>query len=229
MIETLQKFALFEGLTTNEILNFIENSHFNVKNFNENEIIYYSGSRCDYMNLLLEGEVRGELFGENGKTIIVDIISPYSTFAEAFLYCSEAIFYVNVIAAKPSKILSIQKDSFLKLLCISGKLLHNYLKQISDRLVTLTKRIRSFSLLTIEAKIANLVLEKEKYCKNSKQIDCELTHEQMADYFGVSRPALSRKLAELKNDNIVEFNRGIINILDRRKLFELLHKEKTTN
>ena len=89
------------------MLNYIENTHFQVRNFDENEIIYYSGARCDYLNLLLEGEVRGELFGENGKTIIVDIITPNNTFAEAFLFSTDAIFFVNVIAAKPSKILSI--------------------------------------------------------------------------------------------------------------------------
>lgn len=229
MLDTLQKFAFFKGLSTEEMLHFIENTHFQTRKYLENEIIYYSGAKCDSLNLLVEGEVRGELFGENGKTIIVDIIEPNNTFAEAFLFSSEAIFYVNVIAAKPSKILSIDKESFLKSLCLSKLLLQNYLTQVSDRLVTLTKRIRTFSLLTIEAKIANLVLEKEKYCKNQKVIDCELTHEQMADYFGVSRPALSRKLAELKNNNIVEFARGRIKIIDRGKLLGLLNKEKTTN
>lgn len=229
MIDILAKFSLFERLSTDEIDSFLKNIRYQIKKYGENEIIYYSGAKCDNINLLLEGEVRGELFGENGKTIVVDIIYPYNSFAEAFVYSTEALFYVNVVAAKQSKVMIIDKTDFLKSLCQSTQLLNNYIRQISDRLVTLAKRIRSFSLYTIEAKIANFVLEKQKYSNDKQLIKIEMTHEQLADYFGVSRPALSRKLAELKSNNIVEFSHGKIKIINSTELFNLLFKEKTSN
>lgn len=48
------------------------------------------------------------------------------------------------------------------------------------------------------------------------------TQEQLAEYFGVTRPSLARALGEMKDGGLIEIKRKEIKILDRNSLVQML-------
>jgi CRP-like cAMP-binding protein len=221
MIETVSKSKLFKGINSGEIIHIFNTNHFQVKEFEPETIIAYSGAKCSYLYLLLSGAVRGEIIDNKGKTIVIDEIKPPDSFAEAFLFSTEGILHVNIVSTEKSKVLLMHKQDFLKLIRSNQMILENYLSMIADRFVLVTRKIKTLSLLSLSAKIANYFLEKEKYSKNGV-IKLNFTHQQMADYFGVTRPALSRELNKLEKENVFSINRKEVKIIDRNKMIDLL-------
>ena len=94
---------------------------------------------------------------------------------------------------------------------------------VSDRFVTVTKKMKFLSLKTIQGKLANyfLLMYKKNNCKNFKLLK---TQEQLADYFGITRPSLSRELNNMKREKIILFNKKMVTLLDIQRLKQLIIK-----
>lgn len=54
-------------------------------------------------------------------------------------------------------------------------------------------------------------------------VELKNNRQQLADLFGVTRPALARVLGEMQNEKIIKADRKIIKILDREKLVKIIH------
>ena len=62
-------------------------------------------------------------------------------------------------------------------------------------------------------------LLKESKKQNSDTIILSMTKQALADSFGVQRPSLSRELIKLKSENIIDYDRKTIKILDFAKIY----------
>lgn len=221
MYETLTKSKLFKGLSTAEIIHIFNLVHHQVKIFSPEEVIAYSGCKCDRLFMLIEGSVRGEMIDDNGKTIKVEDVFAPDTFAEAFLFAENPDLLVNIIANDNVKILIFHKQDFFKLLNNNKIILQNYLTVLSDRFVTVTDKMKTLSLKKLEGKIANYFLQ---IYKNQKKHKFKLnhTHQQLADYFGVARPSLSRTISSFVKQNILKVDKKNIEIIDIEALQNII-------
>lgn len=85
----------------------------------------------------------------------------------------------------------------------------------------LNERISNLSQDTIRKKIASyLLLEYKK--QKSLTIILPYTRKKMAELLNVPRPSLSRELIKMKEENIIDFNKNEINILDIDILEEIM-------
>ncbi|MBN2891081.1 MAG: Crp/Fnr family transcriptional regulator [Bacteroidales bacterium] len=220
MYETLTNSKLFKGLGKSEIIHIFNLIHHQVKTYQAEEIIAYSGCKCDKLFMLIEGSVRGEMIDDNGKIIKVEDVFAPDTFAEAFLFAETPELLVNIIANNNVTILIFQKDDFFKLLNTNNLILNNYLTVLSNRFVTVTDRMKTLSLKKLEGKLANYFLQLEKTNKSST-FKLAHTHQQLADYFGVARPSLSRAISLMVKEGILNINKKEVEILDKNKLYQM--------
>lgn len=221
MHKILQKSNLFKGLRQNEIEKVLAKTHHQIKEYEPEQVIAYSGCKCERLYLLLEGSVRGEILDENGKTLKVEDINAPDTFAEAFIFAENSEILVNVVANSRAKILIIFKDDWIGLIKSNDKILENYLGIISNRFVLVTRKMKSLSMKKIESKLANYFLRLKK-ANNSNRFKLNSTHQQLADYFGVTRPSLSRSISKMVRGKIISTNKKEIEILNEKKLLQLL-------
>ncbi len=219
MYEVLTHSKLFNGLNQSEIIHIFNLIHHQVKTYKEDEIVAYSGCICDRLFMLIQGSVRGEMIDDNGKIIKVEDVFAPDTFAEAFLFADNSELLVNVVANDNVKILIFHKEDFFKLLNTNKIILNNYLKVLSNRFVTVTDRMKTLSMKKLEGKLANYFLQHSKL--NSK-FKLQHTHQQLADYFGVARPSLSRTVSNMVKDGIIKVDKKEVEILDKKKLLKML-------
>ena len=85
----------------------------------------------------------------------------------------------------------------------------------------LNKKVKSTSLKSIKHKVADYLLEKINEA-DSNTIKLNGSKEEIAGFLGIPRPSLSRELINLRDENIIEFDRRSIRILDINKLEEKL-------
>ncbi|PID27102.1 MAG: cAMP-binding protein [Candidatus Cloacimonadota bacterium] len=219
MYNILTKNDIFKGLSEEEIKNLFNSIEYRVSSYSKENLIIHSDQICNHLYIILEGQVRGEMLNPMGKVVKIEDIDAPKAIATIFIFGKNNKLPVNVVANIDSKILSIPKNSLLKLMSTNETILMNYLSEISDKARLLTKKIRMLSFLTIKGKVANFILRKAG--SNKRVIKLEQSQQKIADFFGVTRPSLSRVFKEMEQDGLIELENKEITILDRKKLIEL--------
>ena len=87
------------------------------------------------------------------------------------------------------------------------KILENLIKIIAQKNLFLQDRLEMFSHKTLKERILYL-LTKYRPAKDSGVFEIPYTREQMAQYLGVNRSALSRELSKLKSERLLDFHKN---------------------
>jgi CRP-like cAMP-binding protein len=220
MFKELARADIFKGMPTDEIPLFLSQGNYTLKRYHKNEVIAYTGESCEYLYILISGSLRAEMFDFTGKVLkIEDIIAPRAI-ASGFLFGKNNTFPVNVVANEDVQILSIPKVSVLDHLKTNELFLTNFLNNISDYIYFLSQRIYFLSFKTIREKIAQYLLNLSSPDKSQIILPKSLT--RLSEYFGVTRPSLSRVLGELEKDGIIHTDHGKIGILNRERLIKIV-------
>ena len=218
MYNTLIQCPIFTGLSLEELENVFSNSHHFTKTFEVGEIAAFSGETVNFLMIVLEGSVKGEMVDFSGKIIkIDDIRSPYPL-ASAFIFGKQNKFPVNVMANEKTKLLYIPKYDFMKMLQSDIRILQNFLNVISGHTQILANKLKFLSFKTIKGKIAQYILSLAG--PDRDMVELPLTQHDLAEQFGVARPSLARALGEMAEEGMISVDRKVVRILDRAKLRE---------
>lgn len=221
MYEILSKCPVFEGLSPAEIEKLFGGIHHFARSYQVGEMIALAGEPCNYLLCMLEGKVKAEMIDFSGKVIKIEDLAAPQALASAFLFGKEHRFPVNIIASSSTRLLFIPRYDVMKLMQENLRILQNYLNNVSQRAQFLSEKIKFLSFKTIKGKIAQYIL-KLNAGRTNDTVEMPLTQQALAEMFGVTRPALARALGEMASEGILEVDRRIIRILDRRKLMDLM-------
>ena len=123
---------------------------------------------------------------------------------------------VELRTAQPSKILFLSLDALLRCCAMGGgdgctRLLSNLLGEISEKYWSAQAHVR---LLSIPDGRSRLEAYLAQQAAGTGQTVCTgLTREQMAQYLGMNRSALSRLLGTMQREGRLELRRGSIRLL----------------
>lgn len=222
MLKKLIFCPLFLGLDEASITGLLNQVQHHIIYFKKDEIIANSGDEVISQLVVLKGSVKGEMVDFTGKTIKIEDIASPRPLAPAFLFGNRNSFPVNIVSNEEVDILVIPKTSFMQLLQMSKIVLENFLGIISNRAQFLSNKIKFLSFQTIKGKIAHYLLQAIKN-NDSDIIMLDKSQSELAAYFGVARPSLSRALREMDYDGFIEAKGKQIRIIDKSKLSTLLH------
>ena len=113
--------------------------------------------------------------------------------ASAFIYGSENLLPVTIEATSSCKLWIISKDGLLNMMQKDATLLQNFLKDISDRSLFLSRKLNEFALQNLNTRLIG-------YMKRNSTIH---NLQELAFILGVARPSLSRAVAMLVEQGIV--------------------------
>lgn len=213
----LSRSDLFENIDQTEIEHFLDLNSYKVKEYSRNDILALAGDKVNYLMIVVEGSLVARMVSESGKFIQIDRFDSGRIIAPAMLFATNNVFPVNVIPESNVSVFFMHKDSFLKAMHQNEKLLHNFMRIVSDINRFLSTKIHSLSLKSIRGKLAEYILQ-ESYKQESSQIVLPMTKQELADKFAVTRQALSRSLSELEDDNLISIKGKKIEILNKTGL-----------
>src|SRR5664280_925049 len=216
----LSNAPLFKGLSPDEIEKVLDNVPHNVNKFQSGSMICLSGEHVNSLMVVISGIVKGEMADYAGRVIKIEDIAAPDTLAPAFLFGSRNRFPVNVIAVSSAELLLISKTDFLKLLMNNDKILVNFLDMISNRSQFLSEKIKFLNFKTIKEKLAHYILQKAG--KDRSSVKLSLTQNDLADFFGVTRPSVARAIGDLEEDGYIAAKGKLITIVNKKGLSDLV-------
>jgi CRP/FNR family transcriptional regulator, dissimilatory nitrate respiration regulator len=210
---------IFRGMGEEEIYSLITAANCKFRTYNEGAVVALRGEEIHSLMIVLSGEVRGEMIDMSGKIIKIEDVKAPMALAAAFMFGLGSQFPVNVVANVDTDLLVIEKSDFMTMMQMNKKVLQNYLNVICGKASFLSDRLRFLSFRTIKGKLANYILTLSKADNNKVVFD--KTQQELADYFGVTRPSLARALGGLQDDNILKVKNREVEIVDRKALIKL--------
>ena len=203
---------------TSKFILIFSKAHYFTKTYEIGEIAAFSGETVNFLMIVLEGSVKGEMVDFSGKVIKIDDIHAPRPLATAFIFGKQNKFPVNVMANEKIRLLYIPKYDFMKMLQADIRILQNFLNVVSTQSQMLAGKLKFFSFKTIKGKLAQFILGLAGVDKDI--IELPLTQNDLAEQFGVARPSLARALGEMADEGIITVERKVIWILDRKRLRE---------
>lgn len=215
----LSKASFFKDLTEKEIEEILSVVPHRIRKFRSGSQVSQSGELVNSLMIVISGVVKGEMVDYAGRVIKIEEITAPGAIASAFIFGKRNRFPVNVIAVSDTEILSIDKSQFLNLMMKNDKVLVNFLDMISNRSQFLSEKIKFLNFKTIKGKLAQYILQLSAGKKEPFRFD--KTQNDLADFFGVARPSVSRSLGDMEENGYIEVKGKRIKILNRKGLSDL--------
>ena len=202
------------NVPVNERENFLHELQFKTRCFKKGEWIAQQGDAVNALYILFKGSVKTEMISESGTVLTIETIHAPNPLASAFLFAENNRFPVDVVALEPCEIIIISKESMMQQLTRNEAFLQGFMTFNSNRIHFLSERLKLLSTKTIKGKLAQYILSRSHHM----DFTLHMTQTALADYFGVTRPSLSRSLSEMIDEGIISLKGKSGKVLDLGKL-----------
>lgn len=209
-LKILLRCPLFIGLGEDELETLLEAVDYKLSVFAKDEILANQNEVCNRLIILTNGSVRAQMIDESGKIMKVEDLRAPSPLAPIYLFGERNRFPVEVLANEPVEAIVFSRDTVLLLFQQNRKFLLNYLNLNAMYATRLSDKLFFLSFKTIRQKIANYLL---KLPAKDGVVTLDRSQNSLAEYFGVTRPSLSRELANMQADGLLEMDRKEVRIL----------------
>ena len=221
MIPALVNNPLFREITPERLFADLEEISFHTRSYKKGEILAQQGAVCNRLVILTKGSVRGEMIDYSGRLIKVEDIAAPRAIAPLFLFGEENRYPVEVTANEPTEVIELPKSSVLSLFRKNEQFLENYMNLSANYARTLADKLFFMSFKTIRQKLASYLLRMLKQ-QGDSPIQLDRSQQELADYFGVSRPSLARELAHMQDDGLIKTDRKLVHILRKEDMMQLI-------
>ena len=179
------------------------------KEYAKGELIIMEGERFDNLVIINQGQVKAFRNTAEGKEQILYIFSEGDFFGEKNILREQKSAY-HVEALEKTKICMITKKDFQTLMHELPEIGVKIIDELSNRIDRLENMIQSMGTNNVDVRIGTVLLEfANKYGRNSErglEIDLPLSREGIANYIGLTRETVSRKLSLLQDEGIIEMS-----------------------
>lgn len=219
-LEILEKCPLFVGLSMDQILDLL-NGQYKIIAFKSGDLVLTQGEAFSHLFIVKKGRVSAEMLDTMGRNTTIEELEPSRVIAPAFLFATKNRVPVDVIAQTETLIIRISLDKLTEMMQKEKVILRNYINIVADRAYFLTEKIRTFRFGTIKSKWANYLLEQSKI-NNDTIFQIPHSQQELADIFGVTRPAVAKALFQLVEMGVVQSDRKYFRIMNTSLLQKVM-------
>ncbi len=202
---------LFQGLKKEELSTVLTCLSSFKKTYKKGEIIFHIGDPIKDIGIILCGSIYLENIDVWGNITLLEHLKAGQVFAEAYACALSEPSMVNVIAASNCEILFLNVARTLKTCPNScthhSRIIQNLLTICAKKNLNLSRRIFHITPKSIRAKVLSYLsfqaMELGKY-----EFKIPFNRQQLADYLGVDRSALSNELSKMQKEGIISFEKN---------------------
>ena len=182
--------------------------------------LHSADNECLGVLLVRSGSLRVYILSEDGREVtLYRLSSGEICVLSASCILKNITFDVNIDAESDVDAFLLNIDTFSKLsnqnIYVENFAYRNTLEKFSDVMWA----IEQILFMRFDKRLAIFLLDE---ATRTNKTELGLTHEQIAKYIGSAREVVSRMLKVFQEQGILEQSRGLIHIIDKEKLKELL-------
>lgn len=212
----LAKTELFRGTTPAEIATMIGCLGTSERHYDKGEYVLMEGDRTHAVGIVLKGSVRTESSDAWGNTRVMGQFGPGQMFGEAFAALGDEPLLVSVMATQDCSILFVDVRNVVgrcpRACSYHTQVSANLLASIARKTVAITRRLRDSAPKSIRGKLMAYLSTQSKVA-GSREFDIPFKRQQLADYLGVDRSALSSVISSLQHEGVIEVHRSHFKLL----------------
>lgn len=219
----IMRSLLFDGLSRTDVESVLKCLRPEEVSFARGEVIYRASDRITKMGMLLSGAVRVETVDAWGGRTLLIMVEPGKTFAESNACAPVGPVGISFTADKESSVLMFDVHRIMRP-CSMGCEIHrtvasNFTRLLALRNIELSRRVYITSARTIREKV-QLYLSLQAHEHGAMTFEIPLNREQMANYLGVDRSALSAELSRMQKEGLIEYRMRRFTIADCARVDE---------
>ena len=201
----LSQTALFRGCSPRETADMLQCLRAERRVYEKDRVICHAGDTVEALGLVLSGGVNIESVDVWGSRSILGHVGPGQVFAETY-------------ACLPGEPLMVFLNTARLLrTCPSAcahhaALIRNLLAVTSQKNLALSRRIFHTSPKTIRGRLLSY-LSAQALRENSRSFAIPFDRQQLADYLGVDRSALSAELGRMRAEGLIRFRKNEFELL----------------
>jgi len=211
-LELMRQIDLIKSIKPEEIESYLSEGSCKITQYGKNNIVHFVGEVCSKLEIILSGKVVIERIDESGNLMTIAEFFGGDVLGGNLMFSKNPYYPMTVTAKEATLILEINKDRLFSLFSDNHEFLKSYLEYVSDHTVILGDRIKHYVNRTIRESILSY-LDYECKKQNSNIIKLNLTKKALAERIGVQRTSLSRELAKMREDGLIEFTPVSISLL----------------
>ncbi|MDD2251635.1 MAG: Crp/Fnr family transcriptional regulator [Dehalococcoidales bacterium] len=191
------------------------------REYQNREIIALDGAEFSGIGVVADGKIAltRETFG--GNRVILQVLGPGDIVGEMVAFSNLKKWPFTVIAQDDCCLFFLPTHKvmgYCSNICSShSTLIMNVLNILSNKAISLSKTIEHLSARSIRGRVSSYLLDKYRL-KGEKNFTLDMKRNELSDYLGIPRPSLSREMANMKQDGIIDYKGASITIKDLIRL-----------
>lgn len=212
----LTQTSLFSGISQADLSALLSCLAAVERRYSKGAVILAEGEPTQWMGLVLEGRAIISCADVWGKSSILGFAEPGAVFGEAYACVPGEALLISVCAAEETRVLFLNVG---KLLTVCGnacpfhaRLIRNLLSISAGKNLQLSRRIFHTTPKSIRGRLLSYFSECAKK-SGSLTFTLPFNRQQLADYLGVDRSAMSSELSKMQRDGLIQVRGGTITML----------------
>lgn len=202
---------LFHGIQAAEIKAMLTCLGAREKTYKKDEIIFRAGNPVHEIGLVESGSVNIVVNLYWGNSVIFGHVSQGAIFAENYAAIQGKELICDVVATEPSNILFLDMHKLLTT-CQNGcafhqRLIHNLLRISAQKSLNLATRMMHTAPKALRDRLLSYLSE-QAAVTGSTHFTIPYNRQQLADYLGVDRSAMSNELSKMQKDGLITYRKN---------------------
>jgi CRP-like cAMP-binding protein len=179
--------------------------------YRKRESIFSEGEAPEWFYLVLSGKVKITKLSQDGKEIILEIISPTDIFGGVAVIRGFP-YPANAVAMEDSTVLKVSRRNLMRIVDRFPNVMYLIALQLGDRMKSSYDSLKNIALERVEARIAALLLKLSRKVgvkrKDGILIDMRLTKQDVADMVGTTVETSIRTFSKFKKQGLIAESGG---------------------
>lgn len=210
-LPVIRRSILFRGIEEEEILAMLKCLQAHVCSYEKKDFLYRNGDILAEMGLVLQGSIH--LIKEDywGKRTILARIPEGQIFGEVFACMGQQPLNMSIMAVEPVKVLYLDVQK-VTTSCTSAcdfhvRLIRNLMQALAGHALFLNQKMEYISQRTTREKLL-AYLSDQALRAGSPRFQIPFNRQELADYLGIERSAMSNELSKMRKDGLLDFQKN---------------------
>ena len=202
---------LFHGIKPEELNAMLSCIGYHIGTFKKGDIVAFEEENIKHIGIIISGAVdmvKEDLWGN--KTMLVRMRKD-ELFGETFACGSDNLSVVTFMVSEDAKILFMPFDRVMHsctMACVfHHRLIENMVKIIANKNRDLMRKVEVVSKRTTREKLL-AYLSIQAQLQQTRYFDIPLGRVELAEYLCVDRSAMTRELAKMKEDGLIDYDKN---------------------
>jgi len=218
--EMLANLPLFEQLTDTQRARVLSAGH--ERAFERSEIVFHEGEQAEALFVVLSGQVKLVRYSSKGRELLLHLVHPGQTFAEAALFSGNT-YPATAEVMEPSRVWSLPRAALTELLREGPELAMAMLASVSMWTRKLASKLELLTQRRVEERVALYLIARagSGELQPGDIIPLDEARNLIAAQCGTAPEVLSRTFRRLEEDGILEAAPHCVTVVNPGKLRSL--------